>query len=195
MENNPLPIANSPQTTVTQPSTVDSRPKANNFLVVLLSVLLFISVAIAGFFAYQTQKLIKELRMMSNESKQTVEPTLEPVITNNVVSASDIPVSISKLYDSINSNFKINLVPVAENNFYSPDGMITKNSWKLDLIDANLGKSLVTFLNTQLTPNYSDSGGIGGGGIDAYENSNIKCFHSYMSQGPDIHNYLSCAEK
>ena len=35
--------------------------KSNNFLVILLSILLLLSVSIAGFFAYQTQKLAKQL--------------------------------------------------------------------------------------------------------------------------------------
>lgn len=52
----------------------------SNFLVILLSILLFISVLIAGFFAYQTQKLVKELR---NTAVATIEPTAEPVATSS----------------------------------------------------------------------------------------------------------------
>lgn len=198
-ENNSIHSIPTPVAPVVIPTVVVEQPKSNNFLVILLSVLLLLSVSIAGFFAFQTRKLVKELTMLKGEEKvvivATSEPTVEPVTTNSTISVSDIPASINKLFTAINSNFKINLVPVAENQFYSPTGMITKKSWKLDLIDANLGKPFATFINTQLIPNYSESGGIGGGGIDAYESSNIKCFHSYMSQGPDIHNYLSCTEK
>lgn len=52
--------------------------KQNNFIVTLLSVLLLISVFIAGFFAYQTQRLAKELRVMSDESKPTPVATQTP---------------------------------------------------------------------------------------------------------------------
>ena len=52
---------------------VDQKPKNNNFIVTLLSVLLLISVFIAGFFAYQTQNLVKEI------TKLQVTPT--PIAT------------------------------------------------------------------------------------------------------------------
>lgn len=63
---------------VVAPQIVVQQPKQSNFLVILLSVLLLISVSIAGYFAYQTQRLVNELRVMSNESKQISEPTFEP---------------------------------------------------------------------------------------------------------------------
>lgn len=40
--------------------------KQSNFLVTLLSILLIISCLIAGFFAYQTQKLVKEITKIKN---------------------------------------------------------------------------------------------------------------------------------
>lgn len=62
-------------------------PKQNNFLVVLLSLLLIASVIIAGFFAYQTQKLVKELTIIRDEptislsTESTPEPTIESIAT------------------------------------------------------------------------------------------------------------------
>lgn len=44
------------------------QPKQNNFLVILLSTLLLLSVLIAGFFAYQTQMLVKELTSIKTTS-------------------------------------------------------------------------------------------------------------------------------
>ncbi len=88
-ENNSVPMANSPQTTEVQPvlSAKDNQPKTNNFLAILLSVLLFISVSIAGFFAFQTQKLVKELTALKAGEKvvalATNEPTIEPVATES----------------------------------------------------------------------------------------------------------------
>lgn len=61
--------------------------KNNNFLVTLLSVLLLISVFIAGFFAYQTQNLVRELSKQS----ELVKPT-EPAKTES---------SNEKYYDSV----------------------------------------------------------------------------------------------
>lgn len=59
--------------------------KQSSFLIILLSVLLTLSVFIAGFFAFQTQKLVKELTMLRSESTPvaTVEPTTEPVATDS----------------------------------------------------------------------------------------------------------------
>lgn len=64
---------------------VVEQPKQNNFLVILLSVLLFLSVSIAGFFAYQTQMLVKELTMLKTEEKvvDTSEPTTQPDATES----------------------------------------------------------------------------------------------------------------
>lgn len=58
---------NTPEVT----STAQNKP--STFLVSLLSILLLISVFIAGFFAYQTQKLVKELN--SRQDKPTPGPT------------------------------------------------------------------------------------------------------------------------
>jgi hypothetical protein len=112
----------------------------------------------------------------------------------------DIPLPISSFFAEINKNFSLNLAPVAENQFYSPSGMITKKSWKLDFTNTTVGKSLTSFLLTKLSPN-NEGGSIGGGGTDGYENGLIKCSHSYgyRSGDPtnwsDPFNYLSCAEK
>jgi hypothetical protein len=99
-ENNPVP------TPVVTPEIVIEQTKTNNFLTVLLSVLLLLSVTIAGFFAYQTQKLVKELTMLKTESiptpEVTMEPTIEPVATSSpspepsltpIASSSATPVS------------------------------------------------------------------------------------------------------
>jgi hypothetical protein len=115
-------------------------------------------------------------------------------------SVSSIPQPISDLFTQINNNFKLNLVPIAEDRFYSPSGTIAKKSWKLDFTNANIGKSLTSFLLTKLRSN-SEGGDVGGGGINGYENDLIKCFRSYgyRSGGPtnwsDPFDYLSCAEK
>lgn len=73
--------------TVTTVSTNDQQPKSNGFLVILLSILLITSLAIAGFFAFQTQRLNEELIMKNEELKQTtqntIEPTTEPVATSS----------------------------------------------------------------------------------------------------------------
>ena len=55
--------------------------KQNNFLIILLSILLLLSVSIAGFFAYQTQILVKELTLLKSSptplsvDESLVDPT------------------------------------------------------------------------------------------------------------------------
>jgi hypothetical protein len=73
------------QTVIDDTVSISEQPKTNNFLTILLSVLLFVAVAIAGFFALQTQKLVKELTLLRTESTPaaTSEPTVEPVATES----------------------------------------------------------------------------------------------------------------
>lgn len=61
------------------PTSIE-QPKQNNFLVILLSVLLLLSVSIAAFFAYQTQTLVKELTLLKSSPTpvSSTEPTLDP---------------------------------------------------------------------------------------------------------------------
>lgn len=63
----------------------EQQPQKSNFLVILLSILLFISIVIAGFFAFQTQKLVKELTVLKDKPAVivSVEPTLIPDPTAN----------------------------------------------------------------------------------------------------------------
>jgi len=73
---------NTPVNLIAAPQVIE-QPKQSNFLVILLSVLLFISVAIAGFFAYQTQKMVKELTLLRNSPTPivTTESTTKPAAT------------------------------------------------------------------------------------------------------------------
>lgn len=52
--------------------------KSNNFLINLLSVLLLLTCLVAGFFAWQTQKLVKELTEIRNQKLVTPTPTTTP---------------------------------------------------------------------------------------------------------------------
>lgn len=62
-----------------------TKNKGGNFLTVFLSILLLISVVIAGLFAYQTQKLVKEIIKLqftpsppaSTEPSSTIDPTID----------------------------------------------------------------------------------------------------------------------
>lgn len=69
-----LPINQPVSETVIQ---AEQMPKKGNFLVILLSVLLLVSVSIAGFFAFQTQRLNEELRMKNGELKQPTQNTID----------------------------------------------------------------------------------------------------------------------
>lgn len=67
----------------------NDKPKSNGFLVTLLSVLLLIACFIAGFFAYQTQTLVKELTEIKNNQQPTPvtvsKPTDLPIATESGV--------------------------------------------------------------------------------------------------------------
>lgn len=99
-ENIPIPTPVAP---VAIPQVVVEQPKPNNFLLVLLSVLLFFAVSIAGFFAFQTQKLVSELRIVSTA---TPEPTIEPVATNSAIATAD-PTANWKIYTDTKQRFSI----------------------------------------------------------------------------------------
>ncbi len=76
----PQPTINPTPVPVAKPEEpVYEKPKTNSFLVVLLIVLLLISVSIAGFFAFQTQNLVKELTLLKTIPTPEVIP--EPVVT------------------------------------------------------------------------------------------------------------------
>ena len=57
--------------------------KQNKLLVIILSILLSLSALIAGFFAYQTQKLVKELTLLRTEPTPTTtsESVVSPELT------------------------------------------------------------------------------------------------------------------
>lgn len=98
-ENNPIPVVT--------PQVVAEQPKQSNFLTILLSVLLIISVSISGFFAYQTQKLARELQGIRSEEKvvATSKPSIEPVATNSAVTVD--PTANWKLINSKHWTFKV----------------------------------------------------------------------------------------
>lgn len=82
-----------------QPATiVETNNKQSSFLVTLLSVLLLISSLIAGFFAWKTQQLVSELRVMSNELKPTPTATSTPDPTADWKTYTDNKLSISFNY-------------------------------------------------------------------------------------------------
>ncbi len=75
----------------TQANLVTEKPKQNSFLITLLSILLLLSCTIAGFFAYQTQNLVKELTTLKNTTEPTPTstslPTEAPTATESGVVA------------------------------------------------------------------------------------------------------------
>ena len=82
------------------PAIKTNNVKPNNgFLVSLLSVLLLISVLIAGFFAYQTQNLVKEITKLRVD--HTPITTVEPLPTSKPVSYHG--------YDAEGKRFSLNL--------------------------------------------------------------------------------------
>lgn len=82
--------------------------KKSNFIVILLSSLLIISILIAGFFAFQNQKLVKELKLLRIQpnpvTEATILPTIEPIIS---ISTTPPPTLHWKFYTNTSSNYQI----------------------------------------------------------------------------------------
>jgi len=78
--------------------TVKTSPKENNFLVTLLSILLLLSCIIAGFFAYQTQNLVKQLSESRIQNLATQTPTPTPDPTANWKTYTDTKLGFSFKY-------------------------------------------------------------------------------------------------
>lgn len=81
----------------------------NNFLVPLLSLLLLASVGIAGFFAFQTQRLVSDLTNLKSELNS---PTVQPVGTEAPVSTDSAQISTDptlswKSYSDTKTGFSI----------------------------------------------------------------------------------------
>lgn len=104
MEQNQTPTAPvaTPQVVVEQPLPAQAG-KQSNFLVILLSVLLLLSVSIAGFFAFQTQKLVKELTALKTEEKVVAVAT-EASTTESIATEVD-PTADWKIYTDKNDKF------------------------------------------------------------------------------------------
>jgi hypothetical protein len=166
---------------------------------------------ISGKTAYYFEKTNSEIQkeIFVNLDEKTVlrfnvsvsDPLVDQILSTFKFTVSPtIPTAISSLFTAINTNFKLHLIPIAESQFYSPTGMITMKSWKLDFADTTIEKSLTTFLLTKLQPN-NQGGDRGGASITGYENNQIICFHSYGASSGDPtdwtnpYNYLSCAIK
>lgn len=96
MESTSQPIQPTP-TPVEKPIT-PVPTKNNSFLVTLLSLLLLLAVATAGFFAYQTQNLVKQL----NEMK--IQPTPQP--TNLQPTSTPDPTADWEIYTGSSYTFK-----------------------------------------------------------------------------------------
>lgn len=88
--------------------------KSNSFLIILLSILLFIALTIAGFFAFQTQKLVKELRVVRDELTQTptasTKPTSDPTADLSRAESKDW-----KTYSNSKYNFTFKYPKYLEN--------------------------------------------------------------------------------
>ncbi len=80
---------------------VQTAPKQSSFLITFLSILLLISCLIAGFFAYQTQSLVKELTVYKLQQKETPIATTTPD-----------PIANWKTYTNSELGFSFRIAPV-----------------------------------------------------------------------------------
>ncbi|HCR35906.1 hypothetical protein A2130_00070 [Candidatus Woesebacteria bacterium GWC2_33_12] len=127
-------------TVISEQSTVPTAPSTvhrsqSTFLVTLLSILLLLSCIIAGFFAYQTQKLVKELTTYNVQ----VEPTPEAITTPD-------PTADWKIY--INEKYGFSFKYPTEFKYLDDNSAFEQNGYTGVL-------SLQNFPITK-TPNYGD---------------------------------------
>lgn len=128
-ENNPNPTPE-----ITTPVAIE-QPKQSNFLIILLSVLLLISVSIAGFFAYQTQKLVGELNKLKIDGKTVVKDMSDPVETQNLEIAATANWK-EYINDDLKISFKLPLELVKPGIFSrveTPSEKGTQVCWALDM--------------------------------------------------------------
>lgn len=104
-----------------QSETLNQKPQSS-FLTILLSTLLIIACVIAGFFAWQTQNLVKELQMISNESKQTPLPTSTSDSMTNWKTYSNSELSFSFKITPLLTYPEI-IVPSLSNSFSNKEGV------------------------------------------------------------------------
>jgi len=109
---------------------------------------------------------------------------------------SNVPAQIDLIFQAINTNFSTNLVPTKETEFYSPQGFIKQESWKLVLNSVLTNKpqfnSLYQVLNSRLTiDNASSADGVGQS-VQGYQNDQIYC---YLLLGFNQSDYISCITK
>ncbi len=144
-ENN---LAVTPEVT---PPVLAEQPKQSNFLTILLSVLLVVSISIAGFFAYQTQRLVKELRVMSGELEQKTEMISEPTAESVATEGSEIDQTASwKMYN--NSLFQFSFrypkeFDLVDNLQKSIDPLAWTTRSTLDLKNASNNCSVMIMVN------------------------------------------------
>ncbi|HEX8923769.1 MAG TPA: hypothetical protein VF828_03475 [Patescibacteria group bacterium] len=136
-----------------------------------------------------------------------VSPTASLPLPTSTPSPVLVPATVSAVFSAINKNLSTNLVPVAENEFYSPSGFISKKSWKMDLKPALKNKSSNTILiNTFRTLGLknTNSAGAGPNNIDEYQDNSVICYFSTGTNstgGPETwtpansYAYLSCTGK
>ena len=111
----PTPIAPTPITDTTKPV------KSSGFIVVLLSILLIISVLIAGFFAYQTQNLVKQITEL--------QPTPTPIASTEPSPTTD-PSADWQTFTNKELGFEIKY----PKNFTISSGLIPNNGTQITLI-------------------------------------------------------------
>ena len=159
-ENNPISVP-----VVTTPQAME-QPKQSNFLTILLSVLLVISVSIAAFFAYQTQKLVAELRIMNDEVQITPAATTEPVATE---SSEVDPTANWKTYTNTKSGFE----------FKYPTDWDTYQP----VVEGGVLRLYVAPKNTinEISDMYGRGGGFGGGKFFTFTISEVEEIPNYKS--------------
>ncbi len=130
-----------------------------------------------------------------SELEQQILNTFEFIGDKSSSANLKIPNSINELFVTINQTFGIANIPTMENQFYSLEGPIEKNSWKLNLSEVLTDKSkinqLFELLKNNLNQDINAAADGPGSSVQGFENNQIYCFMIRNS----ANSYVNCAEK
>ncbi len=129
---------------------------------------------------------------LRNQSPLTKNPETNTTATQSV----KVPNAISTLFTNVNQALNTNISPTRETEFYSMQGFIKKNSWKLDLTEALAEKTklsaLFSVLDENLEQDLANAADGPGQSVQGYQNDQIYCF---LLRGINQSDSLSCIKK
>ncbi len=177
------------------PAAVPEPPVPSPQRVQLLPWLIMLVFAIATvFLGIQNWQMQHELN--SYRRRPTPTPTESPRPTVAPTAAEAVPAPVTTVFTAVNEAFNTAIVPTKETTFYSKNGFVNRESWKLLLSDVLTDNTkLLTLYNTlesYMKQDLESAADGMGQSVQGYENDSVYC---YLLRGFNASDYLSCVEK